>query len=83
MKGEISISFQKYDNEHFIIFMRRNSVNLFMHFGLCGFENEMEYYDMPTKLVDFHGEKGFVFSNKIDKQELNEEIRRFAKHNNI
>lgn len=54
-----------------------------MDFGLCGFETEMEYWDMPTKLIEFKGEPGFLFSNKIDRLELKDEIKRFAKHNDI
>ncbi len=83
MKEKINIIFKEYDVGHFVVLLKRNSVNLFMDFGLCGFENEMEYWDMPTKLIDFMGEKGFLFSNKINKSELKEEIERFIIHNDI
>ena len=83
MKEKINISFKEYDAEHFVVLLKRNSINLFMDFGLSGFENEMEYWDMPTRLVDFMGEKGFLFNNKIDKIDLKDEIERFIIHNNI
>ncbi len=75
--------FEKYDDEHFVVLLKRNSKNLFMDFGLCNFESEMEYWDMPTKLIDFMGEKTFLFSNEIDKSELKDEIERFIAHNEI
>lgn len=80
---KINISFVEYDNESYVVFLKRKSDNLFMDFGLCGFETEMEYWDMPTKLIEFKGEPGFLFSNKIDRLELKDEIERFAKHNDI
>lgn len=83
MKEKIDISFVEYDAENFVVFLKRNSINLFMDFGLCSFEDEMEYWDMPTKLIDFMGETGFLFSNKTDKMELKDEIQRFANHNDI
>lgn len=83
MEEKISIIFKEYDADHFVVLLKRNSVNLFMDFGLCGFENEMEYWDMPTKLIEFKGEKGFLFSNKINKMDLKDEIGRFIIHNEI
>ena len=83
MKEKINIIFKEYDAEHFVVLLKRGSANLFMDFGLCGFENEMEYWDMPTKLIEFKGEKGFLFSNVIGKEELKEEIQRFIIHNDI
>ena len=83
MKEKVNIIFKEYDDENFFVLLKRNSVNLFMDFGLCGFENEMEYWDMPTKLIDFMGEKGFLFSNEIDKIDLKDEIERFIIHNDI
>ena len=83
MKERIDITFEEYDNKHFFVLLKRNSSNVFMDFGLCGFENEMEYWDMPTKLIEFKGEKGFLFSNEIGKEELKEEIQRFIIHNDI
>lgn len=55
------VQIQEYDADHFVVLLKRNPVNLFMDFGLCGFENKMEYWDMPTKLIEFKGEKGFYF----------------------
>lgn len=83
MKEKLNINFDKYDDKHFIIFIKRGSNNLFLDFGLCNFEEEMEYWDMPTKLIDFKGEEGFIFDSYIDKRELEEEIQRFVKRNNI
>ena len=35
------------------------------------------------KLIEFKGEKGFLFSNEIEKEDLKEEIQRFIIHNDI
>lgn len=83
MKEKINIIFKEYGAEHFVVLLKRGSANLFMDFGLCGFESEMEYWDMPTRLIDFKGEKGFLFSNKTNKTDLKDEIERFIIHNNI
>lgn len=83
MKEKINIIFKEYDAEYFVVLLKRGSVNLFMDFGLCGFESEMEYWDMPTRLIDFKGEKVFLFSNKTNKTDLKDEIERFIIHNNI
>lgn len=83
MKDKVDIIFKEYDNENFFVLLKRNSINLFMDFGLCSFENEMEYLDMPTKLTDLMGETGFLFSNEIDKSVLKDEIERFIIHNDI
>lgn len=83
MKEKVNVIFKEYDDKNFFVSFKRNSVNLFMDFGLCGFENEMKYQNMPTKLIDFMGEKGFLFCNEINKSDLKDEIERFIIHNDI
>lgn len=83
MREELNIIFEEYDDKHYIVFLERGDKNLFLDFGFCNFENEMEYWDMPTKLINFKDKEGFLFDNNIDRWELKEEIKRFAKHNNI
>ncbi|MBQ3545173.1 MAG: hypothetical protein IJA34_09330 [Lachnospiraceae bacterium] len=83
MKQKLEIIFSEYDNENYIVFVKRNEKNLFMDLGICDFEKEMEYWDMPTKIVNYKGEKGYLFSYEIDKIDVKEEIRRFVIHNNI
>ena len=83
MKNNVNILFSDYDDEHFFALIKRESKNLFFDLGVCSFEDEMAYWDMPTKLVDFNGEPGYLFNNELDKDEVKDEINRFIKHNNI
>ncbi len=83
MENKVNIFFSKYDDKHFFVLIKKESKNLFFDLGVCSFEDEMEYWDMPTKLVDFNGEPGYLFNNKLDKNEIKDEINRFIKHNNI
>jgi hypothetical protein len=79
----INVIYKDYDENNTFVIFKQNDKNIYFDFGLCGFENEMEYYDIPTKLCEFEGEKGFLFSNKIDKKDLEMEIKRFIKHNEL
>lgn len=83
MKEKIDIIYKEYDEEHYISFFERNSKNVYFEFGLFDFENEMEYWDMPTKLVEHEGKMGYLFNKSIDKLELSDEIERFIKHNDL
>lgn len=83
MKEKVNIIFKEYDDDNFFVLLKRNSVNLFMDFGICGFNDEMEYWGMPTKGIVFMGEAGFLFSNEIDKSDVKTEIERFIIHNDI
>lgn len=83
MTDKIDINFNMFDENHYVVIVKRNKVNLFLNFGLCSFEEEMEHWDMPTKLVNYKGEEGFLFKKSINKEEVRDEIERFAKHNDI
>ena len=82
-RKKAEIIFKEYDTENFIVFIKRDSKNLFMDMGLCNFESEMEYWDMPTKLIEFNGQKGYLFSSKLDILEIKDEIEGFMMHNDI
>lgn len=55
MKKEIEIEYKDFNNEYYIVFLRRGKINLFIDFGVCEFEGEMEYLDMPTQLINYKG----------------------------
>lgn len=78
MKKEIEVEYKNYNDEYYIVFIRRGKNNLFMDVGVCEFEGEMEYLDMPTQLINYKGEYGFLFDKEINKNDLIFEIQRFA-----
>ena len=80
---KVDIIFKDYDeNNIFVCFMRDNK-NLHLEFGMCSFENEMEYWDMPTVSVEFEGEYGYLFDKNIPRKELIMEFERFITHYNL
>lgn len=81
--NDLSITFKDFDKEHCIAIIKRGEKNLFLSFGMSNFEEEMEYWDMPTYLADVDGEKGFVFDSIVDKRLVEGEILRFSKHYDI
>lgn len=78
MKKEIEIEYKDFNNEYYIVFLRRGKINLFMDFGVCEFEGEMEYLDMPTQLMNYKGEYGFLFNKEVNKSDVEFEVQRFA-----
>lgn len=43
----------------------------------------MEYWDIPTKLKKYNGKMGFIFDKNINRIDLEMEIDRFIKHNDL
>ncbi len=43
----------------------------------------MEYWDIPTKLKKYNGKMGFIFDKNINRTDLEMEIARFIKHNDL
>jgi len=41
----------------------------------------MNHWDMPTKIGELNGKKGYIFKNSIPKDDIEREILRFIKHN--
>lgn len=78
-----NIDVKKYDEDNIFITVKREQNNLYTDLGICQFNDEMEYWDMPTKMGKMNNEFGFIFSNKIDVDEIKMEIERFIAHNNI
>lgn len=81
MKREISVSYKPYDKENIIVFFESNGIDIGFEFALCEFVAEMSHWDMPTRIGELNGKKGYVFSNAIPKEKLEIEISRFIKHN--
>ena len=81
--NKINIICEDFDKDNIILFFEKNGINMCFTFGLYEFENEMEYWDMPTKLKNYNGKMGFVFDKNINRTDLKIEIDRFIKHNNL
>lgn len=75
----IDIIVKDFDNKSNCFIIKRNGKNIFMEMGVCQFEDDMEYWDMPTKLVEFNGEKGYIFSKDEPIDEVTSEIKRFIR----
>lgn len=80
---KINIIYEDFDKDNIILFFEKNGINMCFTFGLYEFENEMEYWDMPTKLTEYNGKIGFVFDKNINRIDLEMEIDRFIKHNDL
>ena len=80
---KINVIYNDFDEHNIIVSFKKGDKNICFIFGLYEFESEMEYWDMPTKLKKYNGENGFVFSKSIDKADLEMEINRFIKHNEL
>nr|MBP3282899.1 hypothetical protein [Treponema sp.] len=79
----LSIADYEYNDKEKIFIIRKNDENLYMYMGLCGFDEEMAYWGMPTKKGKFNDELGFVFSKEINTDDIRMEIERFISHNEI
>jgi hypothetical protein len=83
MKREVNILFEPYDKNSTIVFLKSNGKDIGFEFALCEFVAEMNHWDMPTKIGELNGEKGYIFSNSIPKDNIKMEILRFIKHNDL
>lgn len=83
MNGNVEISIKKYDEDNIFITVKRGQNNLYMDLGICQFNDEMEYWDMPVKTGKMDNEFGFIFSNDLQIEDIKMEIERFIVHNRI
>ena len=83
MKRKINMLFEPYDNDNVIVFFESNGKDIGLEFTLCEFVNEMDHWDKPTKIGELNGKRGYIFSKAIPKNELEMEILRFIKHNDL
>ncbi|MGZ7445794.1 hypothetical protein [Paenibacillus sp. TH7-28] len=77
MSNLIDIIVQNYDEENNIVFIEKQGKNIWTMLSLMQFEDDMEYWDMPTQIEEVAGRKGYLFDNKIDTESLILEIQRF------
>lgn len=82
-KKSIVIVYESVGKDEIIVNILVENKNENFSFGLCEFENEMEYLGYKTKLVDMEGKSGFLFDKNINKEMLEREIKRFASHYSI
>lgn len=80
---KINIIYEEFDNDNIILFFERNGRNICLTFGLYEFENDMEYWDMPTKIMKYNDKLGFIFDKNINRVDLEMEIERFIRHNDL
>jgi hypothetical protein len=77
MNNLIKIIVQNYDEKNNIVFVEKQGKNIWSMLSLMQFEDDMEYWDMPTRIEEVDGRKGFLFDNNIDSDNLVLEIQRF------
>ncbi|MBU3102406.1 MULTISPECIES: hypothetical protein [Clostridium] len=82
-ESKINVIYEDFDKDNIIVFFEKNGKNIYFTFGLYEFESEMEYWDMPTKLKKYNDKTGFVFDKNFNKGDLEMEINRFIKHNEL
>jgi hypothetical protein len=80
---KIIISIENYDDDNIIVYCEKDGKNVWKTFGLYNFRDEMDYWEMPTKLKEVNGKSGFVFSKEIDIDLLKSEIDRFICDNKL
>ena len=83
MKREINVLYRPYDKDHIIVFFESKGKDVGFEFALCEFVAEMNHWDMPTKIGELNGKRGFIFSKSIPKDDIEMEISRFIKHNDL
>jgi hypothetical protein len=81
--SKINIIYEEFDKDNIIVFIEKNGKNICFTFGLYEFESEMTYWDMPTKLKKYNGKIGFIFDKNINRNDLEMEVSRFIKHNDL
>ena len=81
MKREINVLYKSYDEDHIIVFFESKEKDIGFEFALCEFVAEMNHWDMPTRIGELNGKRGFIFSKSIPKDDIEMEILRFIKHN--
>ena len=74
---KVDVIYKDYDENNVFVYFLRDGKNIHHEFGICSFENEMEYWDMPTTSVKYENENGYLFSKSISEDELSMEIQRF------
>jgi hypothetical protein len=75
--------YKPFDNDNIIVFFESNGKDIGFEFALCEFVNEMNHWNMPTRIEELYGKKGYVFSKSIPKNDIEMEILRFIRHNDL
>jgi hypothetical protein len=81
LKREIDIVCKSYDQNNTIVFFECKGEDIGFEFALCEFVSEMNHWNLPTRIVELNGKRGFIFSKHLSKEDIEMEILRFIKHN--
>lgn len=73
----IQISIKHYDDNNDMVIITKDGKGIWGTMTIMQFEEEMDYYGIPVRLEEKNGQKGYVFSNNIDKELIHAEIKRF------
>ncbi|TVX95104.1 hypothetical protein [Cohnella terricola] len=79
----IEIIVQNFDEKSNIVFVEKKGKNIWSMLSLMQFEDDMEYWDMPTHIRDISGRKGFLFDISINEGRIVSEIQRFIDEHNL
>lgn len=83
MHNLIEITVQNYDEKYNIVFIEKQGKNMWSILSMMQFEDDMEYWDKPTRIEKIDGKKGFLFDKQIDTEDLVLEIERFIDQHKV
>lgn len=83
MKNKIEIIYEDYDEDNYFVCFVRDNNDTGIEFALCDFVDEMNHWDIPTRIANKNEKVGYVISKKVPKDLINTEITRFKKHNQL
>lgn len=79
----VEIFIEKYDEENNIIFIEKEGENIWGIMSMMQFEDDMEYFGIKITLKEFNGKKGYIYNEKIDKELIYLETKRFIEEHNL
>ena len=79
----IRVSIQQYDEENDIIFITKESKNIWGTMSMMQFEDDLDYFGIPVRIGEIDGRKGYVFSRNINRELVYAETKRFIANHKL
>ncbi|MBR4084274.1 MAG: hypothetical protein IKK33_08350 [Lachnospiraceae bacterium] len=77
----VDIIVNDYDENNYFVVIKKGRKNLYMDLGICQFVDEMKHWSMPTIGSVYDGEAGYIFSKKLNADDIRMEIERIVIRN--